>query len=132
MLQIMCLSIMLCLRLFFVFGLDNEEQYIFTLCAFMNQHLHQYAGKPFDRINTSVIIIIPLTTLLYVCMGSSIFYNGIPNTFNYITTCASAAVIFTIAFSIPFKTTNTMCMDFCIQQALLQLFHPYICRTRSN
>ena len=46
-----------------MFGLDNEEQHILTFCAFINQ-LHQYAGKAFDRITTSVIIIIPL---YYVC-----------------------------------------------------------------
>ena len=37
-----------------MFGLDNEEQHIFTFCAFINQKLHQYAGKAFDRITTSV------------------------------------------------------------------------------
>ena len=47
-----------------MFGLDNEEQHIFTFCAFINQTLYQYAGKTFDRIITSVIIIIP--TLLCV------------------------------------------------------------------
>ena len=46
------------------FGLDNEEQHIFTFCAFINQKLHEYAGKTFVRITTSVIIIIP--TLLCV------------------------------------------------------------------
>ena len=40
----------------FLFGLDNEEQHIFTFCAFFNQKLHQYAGKTLDRITTSVII----------------------------------------------------------------------------
>ena len=50
-----------------MFGLDNEEQHIFTFCDFINQklhQLHQHAGEAFDRITTSVIIIIP--TLLCV------------------------------------------------------------------
>ena len=42
-----------------MFGLDNEEQHIFTFCAFINQKLHQYAGKTLYHITTSVIIIIP-------------------------------------------------------------------------
>ena len=47
-----------------MFELDNEEQHILTFCAFINQKLHQYAGKAFDGITTSVIIIIPL---YYMC-----------------------------------------------------------------
>ena len=53
-----------------MFELDNEKQHIFTFCAFMNQNLHQYAGKTFDRITTSVIIITPLTTLPRVLLHS--------------------------------------------------------------
>ena len=51
-----------------IFGLDNEEQHIFTLnfWYFGNQSSHHCAGKTFDRITTSVLIIIPLTTLLCV------------------------------------------------------------------
>ena len=44
-----------------MFGLNNEEQHIFS--PVINQNLHQYAGKTFDCITTSVIIIIHLTTL---------------------------------------------------------------------
>ena len=56
----------------------------------MNLNLHQNAGKKFDRITRAYI-------------------SNYNNTFNYITTCASATVFFTIAFTISFKTTNTMC-----------------------
>ena len=48
-----------------IFGLDNEERHIHIWC-FNNQKLHQCAGKTFDRITTSVLIITPLTTLLCV------------------------------------------------------------------
>ena len=48
-----------------IFGLDNEEQHIHIRC-FINQNVHQCAGKTFDRITTSVLIILPLTTLLCV------------------------------------------------------------------
>ena len=44
-----------------IFGLDNEEQHIFS--AFINQNLHQYAGRTCDRITTSEIIIIRSTTV---------------------------------------------------------------------
>ena len=48
-----------------MFGLDNEEQHIFTFCDFITQKLlHQHAGEAFDHITTSVIIILP--TLLCV------------------------------------------------------------------
>ena len=47
-----------------MFGLDNEEQHIFTFYAVISQKLHQNAGKAFNRITTSVIIIIP--NLLFV------------------------------------------------------------------
>ena len=49
-----------------LFGLDNLEQHVFTFGVFINQNLHQYAGKTFDRITTSVIIIIHSATSICV------------------------------------------------------------------
>ena len=74
--------------------------------------------------------VIPITSftialtiiLLLIVLVQEYFYNRIPKTFNYISTCASAAVTFTTVFPIHLTTL----LRVLVQQYFLQPHSQYI------
>ena len=84
-----------------IFRLDNEKQHIFTFGALLTRNYIKALVKH---------------SIVYYYIST---YN---NTLNYITMCASAAVIIITSFTIPL--TTLLCVP--VQQYFLQVYLQYI------